>query len=178
MGSATGKQTTFRQTIPVNLVFVGYPRQVIDRGDLLDGLPASYAPVVRYPQFYGLPGRDLGLDFDFRYKVSFAGPSMESRFFRYLARIGEPGEPTDFQQAYNDQAGNVLDVAGPVLYVDGPSAEEWLTDAAGRDLGIDTRHSYTIFFIELVQPPRLQVPPLHQDRRDRSGHRLQLRRRA
>ena len=44
-------------------------------------------------------------------------------------------------------------MTGPVLYVDGPSAEEWLTNAAGRDLGIDTRHSYTIFFINWYSRP-------------------------
>jgi hypothetical protein len=36
--------------------------------------------------------------------------------------------PTFFQQLYNDQNTNVLDVTGPVLYIDAPSVERWLDE--------------------------------------------------
>lgn len=147
-----GEATTFKQTVPINVVFVGYPRQMIDRADLLGALPATYTPLVRQPQFYGLPGRDVGLKFSFKYRVFFAGPAIESRFFKYLTNAGTTGDPTVFQQAYNDQEANVLDVTGPVLYVDAPSAEKWLTNAS-KGLGIDTQHSYTIFFINWYSRP-------------------------
>ena len=148
-----GEPITFKQTIPVNLVFVGYPRQMVDRADLLGSLPATYTPLVRVPNYYyGLPGRDVGLKFSFKYRVYSAGPTIERRFFKYLTDIGKSGDPTAFQQAYNDQVNNVLDVTAPVLYCDGPSVESWLTKA-GRDLGIDTQHSYTIFFIDWYSRP-------------------------
>jgi hypothetical protein len=76
--SAAVGPTTFTQTVPINVVFVGYPRQTIDQAALLGGLPATYTPVVRQPQFYGLPGRGVGLKFAFKYRVHFAGPSIES----------------------------------------------------------------------------------------------------
>ncbi len=141
-----GEFVVFEQDVPINLVFVGYDG-MIDEGDLLGQLPATYEPVVRYPQFYGLPGRPLGLKFNFDYNVIYAGPTFEKRFFKYVQRIGEPGDPTYFQQLYNDQENNVLDVTDPVLYVDAPSVENWLWTRGGGLLGIDTRHSYTIYFI-------------------------------
>jgi hypothetical protein len=150
--SAAGQPQTYKQAVPINVVFIGYPKQSVNVAALLGTLPSTYAPVVRYPQFYGLPGRDVGLQFDFNYKVRFAGTALEGRFFKYLAGIGKPGDPTAFQLAYNDQVNNVLDVTGPVLYIDGPSVENWLTRAGG-ELGIDARHSYTIYFINWYSRP-------------------------
>jgi hypothetical protein len=137
----------FTQETPINLVFIGYNENQIRKHDLLSGLPDKYMPVVRYPQFYGVPGRDVGLKFKFEYEVKFANREFENDFFRYLSNAGQPGDPTLYQQAYNDQNKNVLDVIGPVLYIDAPSTEKWLMDRARTRLGIDTRRSYTIFFV-------------------------------
>ena len=142
----------FKQTVPVNIVIVGYPSRMIDRGALLGELPATYTPVVRNSQFYGLPGRNVGLKFAFKYRLLSAGPSLSSRFFQYLTSIGTPGDPTWPQLAYNDETKNVLDVTGPVLSIDGPSVERWLSRAAQRELGIDP-HSYTLFFIDWYGQP-------------------------
>src|SRR5690349_11629297 len=60
-----GAFVTLKQNIPVNMVFIGY--QGIDQNKLRGQLPRTYEPVVRYPQFYGLNGRNMGLHFDFRY---------------------------------------------------------------------------------------------------------------
>jgi len=148
-----GEQITFEQKIPINIVFVGYDRDMIDEADLLDDLPATYTPVVRYPQFYGLPGRDMGLKFDFSYHVKYAGGQFEDKFFNYLTSIGQAGDPTLFQTSYNDMANNVLDVTGPVLYIDAPSVEKWLMSQAHSHFGIDTNHSYTLFFINWYSRP-------------------------
>ena len=43
---------------------------------------------------------------------------------------------------YNDQVNNVLDVEGPVLYIDAPSVERYLAGPRGDD-----QKGYTIFFI-------------------------------
>ncbi|HLF27622.1 MAG TPA: hypothetical protein VJG32_14905 [Anaerolineae bacterium] len=147
-GLIPGQPIEFRQTIPINLVFVGYDPASIDQDALLAQLPPTYKPIVRYPPFYyGLPGRDLGLRYDFRYRVQFAGVEFEDSFFSYLQQNGAPGDPTSVQLDYNNQTHNVLEVTGPVLYVDAPSTERWLLNRAGSLLGIDTRRSYTIFFI-------------------------------
>jgi len=50
-------------------------------------------------------------------------------FFAHLAAIGTEGEPTDYQQRYNDQLKNVLDITGPVLYIDASEVEAWLEQA-------------------------------------------------
>jgi hypothetical protein len=47
---------------------------------------------------------------------------------------------------YNDQVNNVLDITAPVLYIDALSVERWLKNHT-HGLGIDPKHSYTVFFI-------------------------------
>jgi hypothetical protein len=141
-----GGPITFEQTIPVNIVFIGYDVDHDGAEALLAELPETYEPVVRYPQFYGLPGRDMGLKYDFDYNVVHTDKHFENRFFKYLARIGEPGDLTDFQFLYNEQVNNVLDVSDTVLYVDAPSVEKWLRHST-HELGLDINRSYTVFFI-------------------------------
>ncbi len=103
---------------------------------------------MRYPQFYGLPGRDMGLQYNFDYNVTFKSNSFSNRFFNYLDHIGTPGDPTVFQTDYNDQVNNVLDVTGPVLYIDGPKVENWL------DKNLHTaKKGYTIVFVNWYSRP-------------------------
>lgn len=146
-GLQPGTQVTFTQDVPINLVFIGYDQADIDEAALLSVLPTTYDPVVRFPQFYGLSGRDLGLHFDFNYHTYYTEAWFENRFFHYLKKIGEPDDLTLFQQFYNDQANNVLDITGPVWTIDGPTVEKWLNARAQGQLGIDTNTGYTIFFI-------------------------------
>lgn len=142
-----GEQVTFEHKVPINLVFIGYDRDAIDTDALLSELPATYAPVVRYPQFYGAPARDMGLLYNFEYNIRFVGKQRSDQFFNFLSRIGTPGDPTDFQLAYNDQENNVLDVTSPVLYIDGPTVEKWLANRFEREKG------YTIVFINWYSRP-------------------------
>ncbi len=131
-----------QQAVPVDVVFIGYRRQQIDEATLLGMLPQTYRPTVRYPQFYGLNGRDMGLEFRFRYRTRYASRAFENEFFDFLAKAGSDGPLTPFQNAYNDQTRNVLDVAGPVLYIDAPSVESYLASQKDGD-----RQGYTIYFI-------------------------------
>ena len=151
-----GETVTYRQTIPVNIVFVGYERDDIDLPALRAWLPARYDPVVRSAQWYGLDGRDMGLRYDLEYKTRFADQAFEDDFFGYLSSIAQPGDPTLFQATYNDQANNVLDVTGPVGYIDGPSAEAWLMDAGRSRLSINPDKSYTVYFINWYNRPDFQ----------------------
>ena len=146
-GLQPGQQVTYEQKVPINIVFIGYPRNTIDKDEMLDVLPDSYAPIVRYPPFYGLQGRDMGLNFNFEYKVTFAGQDLANRFFRYLKQIGTAGEPTDYQLAYNDQETNVLDVGDEVLYVDAPSVEKLLARTFAKEKG------YTVVLINWYSSP-------------------------
>jgi hypothetical protein len=154
-GLQPGEYVVFDQTIPVNLVFIGYEDEQIDQDMLSSVLPGTYDPLVRYPEFYGVSGRPMGLHFDFEYNMVFANPSFENNFFRKLQHLGKPGDLTDFQQAYNDQDNNVQDVSPQVLYVDAPSVEKYLEKSSIK-LGIDTKHSYTIFFVNWYGRPDFQ----------------------
>jgi hypothetical protein len=138
----------------VHVVLVGLDEDEVG-DDLLAALPGGSTPVVRIPQFYGLAGRDLGLSFTYDYDVIDSSRRFERRFFDYLQRTGVPGEPTAFQQDYNDQASNVLDVTGPVLTVDAPRTERWLQRAAQQWLGVDER-SYTVFLVNWYGDPEFQ----------------------
>lgn len=154
-GLEPGAHMTYEQNVPINLVFVGYEQGDFKMGDLKDWLPDGYAPIVRYPAFYGLAGRDMGLQFDFNYNYVWAGNAFEHDFFDYLGSIATPGPMTLFQAEYNNQASNVLDVTDPVWYIDAPSTEQWLMSNAGR-LGVDTDNGYTIFFINWYGRPDFQ----------------------
>ncbi|CUS06343.1 conserved exported protein of unknown function [Candidatus Promineifilum breve] len=154
-GLEPGEHVTYEQEVPINVVFVGYEEGDLALGDMEAVLPAAYAPIVRYPAFYGLAGRDMGLNFTFDYSTYFADAAFEDDFFGYLADTGTPGPMTLFQSDYNAQVNNVLDVTDPVLYIDGPSAEWWLMDNAGR-LGVDPAQGYTIFFINWYSRPDFQ----------------------
>jgi hypothetical protein len=131
-----------KQTVPIDLVFIGFNSRQIDERALLGSLPATYSPVVRYPQFYGLSGRDMGLEFRFKYRVVHKPRDFEDQFFSFLTHTGSEGPLTAFQNQYNQQKKNVLDVNGPVLYIDAPTVERYL---ATHDAG--DQRGYTIYFI-------------------------------
>lgn len=82
---------TFEQTVPVNIVLVGFRPEQVDRQTLLDALPATSRPGVRSARFfYGLPGRDLGLAFHFRYRLLQADELFEDDLFAHLSPPGSP----------------------------------------------------------------------------------------
>ncbi|MET0410493.1 MAG: hypothetical protein ABW217_04330 [Polyangiaceae bacterium] len=137
-----GAFVTRAHEVPVRIVFVGYERQQIDEQDLLAGLPATYAPVVRYPRSYGLEGRSLGLEYRFDYSITYTDRKFDDRFFGFLAKVGEPGPLTTFQQMYNDQEKNVREVKGPVLYIDAPAVESYLSEQLASGAA-----GYTLVFV-------------------------------
>jgi hypothetical protein len=144
-GLDAGKSVTYRQDVPVNVVLIGYDKSEVGSG-LRSVLPASSAPQVRYPQFYGLNGRDLGLQFDYSYAFIDTPKKFEDKVFSHLASVGKPSPLTTFQQQYNDQLTNIRNVTGPVLTIDAPSTERYLEKAARTDLGISGK-GYTVFLV-------------------------------
>jgi len=143
-GLKPGEFVTHELKIPVRVVLIGFDEGAVDPGTLLGLLPATYKPVVRYPQFYGLSGRDLGLEYEFAYTLVHKRRAFADRFFARLAAIGREGPRTVYQTLYNGQLNKLPGVEVPetVLYIDGPSVERWLekNDAGGDD-------QYTIYFV-------------------------------
>ncbi|MCG8350486.1 MAG: hypothetical protein MI924_22190 [Chloroflexales bacterium] len=158
-GLKPGEHVEFTQDIPINLVFVGYHADQIDETALRAELPATYKPVVRYPRFYGVTGRDMGLQYTYRYNIINADAGFTDDFFTWLGQQGEVDEPTLYQQCYSgtapprpsgapnpcNQTGNVRTIA-ETRYIDAPATEAWLTQQGTTRLRLSPR-SYTVFFI-------------------------------
>jgi hypothetical protein len=85
-------------------------------------LPQTYRVLHRDPWYYGST-QFLGNDFTFDYTFTFTDQAFEDNFFGWLGGQGEPGDLIAFQEWYNDEEYNVLDVTEPVRYIDGPSIE-------------------------------------------------------
>jgi hypothetical protein len=141
-GLEPGEFVVQKQKVPVEIVLIGFGSKPVKDGDILSLLPETYEPAVRYPQFYGLEGRDLGLAYQFEYSVTRRSPGFERRFFDFLSEAGREGPPTVYQLGYNAQATNVLDVTGPVLYIEGPRVERWLEQHDRSD-----DNGYKVYFI-------------------------------
>src|SRR5688572_29123784 len=120
-GLEPGAFVPHKQIIPIDIVLIGFDPDRINRSDLAALLPATSTPVIRYPRFYGLNGRGVGLEYEFNYSLTRKSPQFEEQFFRLLTRTGTPGNPTAYMNAYNNQANNLVNVTGPVLYVDAPT---------------------------------------------------------
>jgi hypothetical protein len=130
---------------PVNLVFVGYQPKAVDVRRILGQLPAQGDPIVRAPGFYGIR-QDVGLRYDYRYNVQFAGRAFDDAFFGYLAASPFVGPPEPFQQFYNQQQHNVLDVGPRVRFIDAPATEAWLEHQSQQRLGIRAGED-TVFLV-------------------------------
>ena len=137
-----GGPANLPETVPVNVVFVGYEPGNVNTAAFRAGLPNEYKPVARYRLFYGIE-EYLGLNYTFDYNLVFADSAYEGRLFNFLSSAAKPAPLTLFQQEYNAQARNVLDVKDN-HFIDAPSVEKWL--AANPPAGVDTARN-TVFFI-------------------------------
>jgi hypothetical protein len=139
---------TISQDLTVNVVFVGYERGAgdrdLDEGAFMEGLPAGYSTISRYPALYGLAS-GLGLDFTYDYNLVYAGAAFEDAFFDYLDSIATDKPLTVFQSDYNGQAAHSVDVTDN-CWIDAPKVEKWLALHALPNLGVDTS-DYTVFFV-------------------------------
>ncbi|MEX1263397.1 MAG: hypothetical protein WEE66_05590 [Actinomycetota bacterium] len=137
-----GGVTPLREQVPVNFVFVGYEPDQVGQAKFLSGLPQRYRPQVRSKMFYGLPS-DLGIGYTYDFEVTYTDAAFEDRFFGALSGLADTAPLTLYQQQYNDQKTNVLDVTEN-HFIDAPSVERWLIDHAPN--GVDTTQD-TLFFI-------------------------------
>ena len=138
--SSPESSSSTQQTVPVRIALIGFGDEVDDDAEILSWLPPTYRPVVRYPRFYGLEGRDLGLDYEFEYSVERKTSGLHQAVLHLPEERGCAGPGARlYQEVYNDQASNVLDVTGPVLYIDAPAgramARTRTTAGRGRSAG-------------------------------------------
>lgn len=162
-----GEAIELKQEIPVNVVFIGYDKRDNGRRDLtinrqafLKELAQSSTPVNRAAQFYGLPGRDIGLTYTYKYNLIETNDQFENAFFGWLGQQGTVGEPTYFQQCYSGNA-PPLDDGTPdpcnqtknrreitrTRYIDAPSVEQWLETNTTNLLPNNGGRAYTLYFI-------------------------------
>lgn len=137
-----GGPANLAEQVPVNFVFVGYEPNQVNQAAFLAELPARYDPVVRSRLWYGVT-EPLGIHYTFQYRVFYADTAYENAFFNSLASLAEPAARTLFQDLYNGETRNVLDV-GQNHFIDAPTVEKWLID--NPPAGVDTRRN-TVFFI-------------------------------
>lgn len=137
-----GKKARIHERVDVNLVFVGYEEDQVDESDFMAELPHTYKPIVRSRLWYGLT-EYLGITYNYDYNTHWANSRYEDSFFETLSGLATPAPRTEYQNAYNAQKNNVLNVTQN-HYIDAPSVERWLADHPPR--GVDTTED-TIFFV-------------------------------
>jgi hypothetical protein len=137
-----GETAKLRETVPVNFVFVGYEPDDVSQSRFLSGLPDKYRPVVRSRLYYGIV-EYLGITYTYDYDVQFADDEFEDSFFGELSRLARPAPRTQYQNDYNAQDNNVLDV-GQNHFIAAPLVERWLADNAPES--VDTSEN-TVFFV-------------------------------
>ena len=136
-----GEFVVREQVVPVNLVFIGYDHNQIDEQALLRPFrrptvrsSASRCSTVSRAATSACSTASA--------TTSFAGAGRSRTSSSAFLKTPEHRADHAFQDAYNQQKKNVLDVVGPVLYIDAPTVERYL---AGHDG--DEQRGYTIFFI-------------------------------
>lgn len=143
-----GGPADYRERVPVQFVFVGYTPAQVDPAKFSAELARTGEPVVRSRLWYGVV-EPLGIHYQYDYSVGFAEPAWADAFFAELARLATPQSSVDgltrtlFQDQYNAQARNVLDV-GVNFFIDAPSVERWLF--SHPPAGVDPSRN-TVFFV-------------------------------
>jgi hypothetical protein len=144
-----GKVADLRERVPVNVVFVGFEPNQVDAAAFLAAMPGKSDPVVRSRLWYGVTER-LGLHYTYDYRLTYTDAAFENSLFSALTGLARKESTIDgrtrtlYQQMYNDQQRNVLDV-GTNYFIDAPTVEKWLIDHPPA--GVNTRED-TLFFID------------------------------
>ena len=145
-----GARIDLHQTLPVNIVFLGYEAGAsddeVDAAAFEDALPSGYNAISRFPAFYGL-NRPAHVSYDYDYNLVWADEDFEDDFFGYLGSIADPAPLTVMQSDYNDQENkNPAVTVADSQAIDAPSVEQWLAAHAMAGAGVDPTE-YTVFFV-------------------------------
>lgn len=138
----------------VNIVFVGYKPSSVNLARIVGQLSASSRPTVRSASFWHQP-LGVGLQYDYQYNPRFAGKSFDDAFFGYLSTAGFVGGHDLYQEFYNEEEHNVLDIGPTERYIDARATEAWLETQAGARLGIDPAQD-TVFLVNWFGRPDFQ----------------------
>ena len=144
---AGSEEFFLKDTVDVNIVFIGFDRGRIDTSVIESGLPSIYRPHVRAPvEFYPAganPEEFLGIEWSYSYNFIFTNSAFATDLFDYMMSIGEMGAPTLFQLEYNGRA------VGPDkvqikenMRICAPAVEEYMLE----NLALPT-DSYTVVFM-------------------------------
>ena len=131
-------------------MFVNYDLTAAQKTAFLAQLPTAYRALVRSRLWYDVH-EYLGLDYSYEVDLFDAPAAVETALFTKLSALAQPESGIDgrditlYQEEYNAQATNVLDVSNN-HFIDAPSVEQWLADNAGSIPGVETSRN-TIFFI-------------------------------
>ena len=124
----------FDERVPVNVVFVGFDED--DARVVRRALAARRQRVADHTLARVLRDRRAArARLPLRLPPHLHDPAWEDGFFAYLRSIAVTHPLTEPQVAYNDQAGNALDVTSNA-WIDAPKVEKRLIDAAPA--GVDT----------------------------------------
>jgi hypothetical protein len=147
--AADSSSETFflKDTLDVNIVFVGFDSRRIDTGTIERGLPSHYRPHVRAPVEFYPTGTNLeellGIEWSYNYHFLFTDTAFSANLFEYILSIGGLGAPTVYQLAYNNHAGGPTKVQiTENLRIPASAVEAYLL--ASLALPAD---SYTVVFI-------------------------------
>ena len=137
-----GGQPRLTETVPVNVVFLGYEPAQVGKSAFTGQLAKKYEPVVRSRLLYDKVEK-LGITYKYDYRLKYTDRAYEDTFFKQLSKLAKPAPLTQYQTAYNAEPGGVLDITANHT-IDAPSVEKWL--AFHPPAGVDTRRN-TVFFI-------------------------------
>lgn len=179
--AAQGVPPRLEASVDVNVVFVGFERKTyFGRGDEPHDLRAVYAdafeqvflprtndPVIKTESFLTGSFRPVPTGETLRYRphVLFAPSRWEEALFAHLTAIGRPGPRTAFQEVYNAEAGNGVDIPESVLRIPGPAVEQWLAEHAQQVPGY-VPGADTIVFINWFGRPGFRHHLYQGDGRD------------
>ena len=168
-----GGPARFSEKVPVNLVFVGYERDQVRKQRFLAGLPSRYKPVVRVAarlRGHRAPRHQLHL----RLRRHLRQLRLRAQVLLHPLQAGRAGAPDRAPAGLQRPAEQ-----RPRGDRQPPHRRPDRRALAGRPPAGRRRHPPEHDLLrQLVRAAGLQVPRLHQDRRARPGHRLQLRRPA
>ena len=154
-------------TVDVNVVFIGFEERQFGGheqdphdsqaiySDVLEPafLPRRNDPIIRIAEI--TPANPL-LSADhhlrFRHHVRVAPKRLEDDLFEFLTRIGRSAPRTRWQELYNAERTNVVDVPEQILEIPGPEVERWLLRNARTLPGLDP-NAHTIVFINWFGKP-------------------------
>src|SRR5688572_9900138 len=116
--------------LPINIVFIGFEPgtgvQQINDSRFRSGLPNTYRPLNRIPSLYGNQ-EFTGLTYNYDHNLVYANSAFEDAFFTYMSSIAQPQPRTIYQNIYNEQNTNAINV-GQNHWIDAPSVEKWLAN--------------------------------------------------